>query len=254
MAIQKLTPLLPTDLQPLTTMEEVQLLRFYQSKVPEICRHFKFPPGVAATAHWLLARLSLRHSHMGIDDPKHSMLAAVLLATKCHNLHLTMEQFSGRIPNTNSTALLRLEFVLLSALEYRVNFFSPMDALAGFLLDYRQYLGDHSWDKQIPIKANDILGKICGTDSILFYTPARLAIIALCLAIDKDDDPTLKAFLTNRLPLTRIPSTTLEPLETSIANVKLLLSEKIDTNQVKAIDRRLIQIRKSLPPPCSSSS
>ncbi|PJF18131.1 hypothetical protein PSACC_02055 [Paramicrosporidium saccamoebae] len=230
-AVAGIKALLPADLEPPTAAEESALLQFYRLKIPELCRYFKFPPSVAATAHWLLTRLTLRHSWL-THDPKHTMLCCVWLATKCENLHLGMSDFAGKIPNTNVEWLGEMEFVLLAALEYQINFFAPATPLAGLLLDYK-IGGTGDFSAEMPMEAGKMLDRICATDALLLYKPATLAGCALKMACDS---PSMDAYLQEKCP------SSLEELP----RIKELLenASRIDAEQVKAIDRRLIQIRK----------
>jgi cyclin H len=229
---------LPSELSPLSPSEEVLMLAHYRSKIPDICRYFKFPSTIAPTASWFLTRLSLQMSLVE-EDPKHVMLSCILLASKCEGLHLTMEQYAPKIPNTNAETLLRLEFVLLRILEYRVHFFHPAEALAGFLVDYKGWSGER-WKKSMPEEARNILNRICGTDALLIYSPARLAAIALFLT----HQPSVSEYLQERLPVTRVLLSSNDPFEVSISIIEGMLDEKIDPEEIRSIDRRILQIRK----------
>lgn len=207
-----------------TEDDELTLLRHYQAKVPEICHFFKFSPGVVETAEWLLSRFSLRHSWLEYD-PKHIMLACILLATKCENLHLTMDQFAKKIPNTDAQLLLELEFVLLDAFDHVVLFFSPTVCLLGFWVQLK--------DAGIAVslglleQAKHQLATLIRTDAILLYRPSLLALFALALTLSELPDE-----MVNRIA------------EQDFALVKTLLATKVDPEKVKAVDRKLITIKK----------
>ena len=230
---------LPPELLPLSPSEEVLMLTHYRGKVFDICRYFKFPSTIAPTALWFLTRLSLRMSLVE-EDPKHVMLSCILLASKCGGLHLTMEQYTSKIPNTDAERLLGLEFVILRLLEYRVQFFHPAEALAGFLVDYKGW-SEEGWNQSIVEEAENILNRICGTDAILLYSPARLAVIALYLTSHQSF---IVEYLKERLSSTRVLLSSNESLEVSISIVEGMLNERVDPEEIKSIDRRILQIRK----------
>jgi hypothetical protein len=162
------------------------------------------------------------------------MLCCVWLATKCENLHLGMNDFAGKIPNTNIEWLGEMEFVLLAALEYQINFFAPAKPLAGLLLDYKiREMGDFS--DEMPVEAGKMLDRICATDALVLYKPVTLACCALKLACDS---PNMDAYLQEKFP------SSLEELP--LIQELLENASRVDSEQVKAIDRRLIQIRKHI--------
>lgn len=227
---------IPPDLEPLSPEEELLIIKHYHTKIPETCRYFKFPPSVAPYAHWLFTRLSLRLSVMDYD-PKHTMLACVLLATKLSDLHLTMEQFVGKIPNTDRELLVRLEFVLLASFEYRLHFFDPHLALAGFILDFQ---GQFELDEAIIKGATVLLDHICATDAILILPPSHLALVALSRALN---NPCLFSdYLQTRQKQLSVASDDLAQWHSTID--EFLSKMTVDLETVRAIDRRLINIRK----------
>jgi Cyclin, N-terminal domain len=61
--------------------EETKLLRYYQAKVQDVCRGFRFPGKVAATALMMFKRFYLAFSALD-HDPKNIMLTAIYLACK----------------------------------------------------------------------------------------------------------------------------------------------------------------------------
>lgn len=247
LAREQLQHRLSSELQEslLSPEEESLLFRYYQRKIPETCRYFRFPPAVTATAHWLFSRASLGLSVLQ-HDPKHLMLTAILLATKLEGLHLTMEQYAAKIPNTDGELLVELEFVLLAALEYKIYFFSPHAALAGLIMDLKVLTADE-WDSKWTTEASALLDRICATDALLRYSPARLAAVALLMVLSEGRH---RDALRDRLvPLARMRSSSLtESLEDTVQEVKSLLEgySAIDAETVKAIDRRLLQLRKAL--------
>lgn len=227
---------IPTDLEPLSAEEELLLIRHYHTKIPETCRYFKFPPSVAPYAHWLFTRLSLCLSVMQ-HDPKHTMLACVLLATKLSDLHLTMDQFVGKIPNTDRELLARLEFVLLASFEYRLHFFDPHLALAGFILDFQ---GCFELDEAVIKGATMLLDRICSTDAILILPPSHLALVSFSTALN---NPSLvDDYLLARSDSLAVSSDDL--VHWSFTINEHLAKMTVDLETVRAIDRRLISIRK----------
>lgn len=140
----------------LTPDEERKVESFYHDRIDEVCKFLAkqtgssseksaskipksqgLPCTVAPLAHSFLTRFYARNSVMS-TDPKHLMLTCVLLASKCCHMHLTMDQFAGRIPNTDHDLLLCLETRLLSALFFNVCPTSPLEFFIGILLDLAQ--------------------------------------------------------------------------------------------------------------------
>lgn len=208
----------------ITTEEEELLLSHFISKIAPTCSYFKMPPLVAMTARWILYRYSFKHSWMEWD-PKHVMLASILLASKCENLHLTADVFPGKLPNTNLELLLQLEFVLLAALDYNLHFFSPVPSLLGAAIALQL-------DVEQVKTARASLDRITATEAILCFRPSSLALAALKIA----------GLLENPRSFSLSQPDNLDDIVTFCTE---LTFHKIDPEKVKSIDRKLIQLRKS---------
>lgn len=72
------------------------LVRFYTSKIPGLCKAFRFPLSVDAAACAFMHRFYLRHSPIEYS-PKDVMLTCLYLASKTENATLTLKEFAGRI-------------------------------------------------------------------------------------------------------------------------------------------------------------
>lgn len=73
-------------LRPPSLAEEAKLLRYYESKIRDICRGFGFPNKVSAAAIVFLKRFYVTHSTLE-HDPKDVVLTMIYLAGKV-SLHL----------------------------------------------------------------------------------------------------------------------------------------------------------------------
>ena len=71
----------PPKLKVVRLEEEARLLRYYQNKIQDVCRGFRFPAKVSATALLLFKRFYLGFSALD-HDPKNIMLTAIYLACK----------------------------------------------------------------------------------------------------------------------------------------------------------------------------
>ena len=231
---------------PLTIQEEALMTRFYLLKIQDVCRHFKFPITVGPVASWLLLRHSLTSSWMQVEA-KHTMLACVLLASKCENLHLTLEQFANRVPNTKIELLVECEMKVLQAVEYQICFFQPIEVLGALLADLKIWCKQERdqtimWDEQIVKKAVGFLNKFAASELVLLCTPFALATLAL-LQLD-EQNLLIERYLQQRLSkLDHQIKVALENIDQSMATIA---DTRVDTELVKAIDRRLLTIRNKL--------
>lgn len=216
------------DIEPISVDEEYAILRFYLSKIPTTCSFYKMPPSVSTVASWFLIRYSLRHSWMEWD-PKHVMLSCILVASKCENLHLTATQFPGALPNTNLELICQLEMVIIAALDYNLHFFTPLLPLTGIAMQEGGG-GGRRWDGERWKTVRATCEKICATDAVLLYSPRIIAYLACLL---------------NDVPLPSSADMIDFDRDAAKALCQELLAYQIDTEQIKAVDRRLIQIRKT---------
>lgn len=253
--------------------EEMALyVRYYQSKLLDTCKYFRFPLAVVLTGSWLLARYHRRCSPLTVDT-KHVMLACILLASKCHSLHLTQEQFLGRIPNTDASLVADLEVsTVLPVLEYQIHFYSPLEPLGGLLIDMEVVRrGEEDPDrgmmadggktsdaasiastspqksKDIPADAMAMLARLCATDALFLYTPAQLALLALLLV----DEAGTRKYITCREELlseTHSIGAMIKNMDEALGEVRSMLAEldTLQAAQIKDIDRRVLQLRRCI--------
>lgn len=263
--------------------EEMALyIRYYQSKLLDTCKYFRFPLAVALTGSWLLARYHRRCSPLTVDT-KHVMLACILLASKCHSLHLTQEQFLGRIPNTDAGLVADLEVgTVLPALEYQIHFYSPLEPLGGLLLDMEAVGGGErsinamivtepeeasvttpptspsppststltSPEKPegIPANAMTMITRLCATDAIFLYSPAQLALLALLLVDEVGTREYIRCRRELLLSGTHSLGSVIDHMDEALGGARSMLAEldALQAGQIKDIDRKVLQLRKHL--------
>jgi len=253
--------LAPDLVQPdlLLSLEEERLVcRFYHTRVDEVCKFLArqaasktasgssqgLPRTVAPLAHSFMTRFYARRSVMA-TDAKHVMLACVLLASKCCHMHLSMDQFAGRIPTTNRDLLVCMETLLLSALGFDLSARSPSDCLLGLCVEHCVRPGPAggltgSSSQGVPastgatcralwLEGVDLLDRMSSTDLCLLYAPGYLARLALCVV-----EPSLSEKLVH---------------EEDLQIVSRLLNERDQfdggADAMKSLDRRLHQVRKA---------
>lgn len=92
-------------------------------------------------------------------------------------MHLTMDNFISKIPNTQSDLIIQLEVVVLAANDFRIPHFSPIPCLYGFIFDSLSILDKLSEYQEFSQIALDRLQIACMIDEImLIETPSHVAL------------------------------------------------------------------------------
>ena len=135
-AVKKLPPAGPgtSVAAPLQPHDERMLRYFYETKLQEVCREenaqdpTRFTDRVMFAALMYFKRFFLRVSLME-EDPKHVMLAALLVAGKVEEERIEPDDLLKYSPKLKLEALLALELRMLEALSFQLVTVSPFRAL-----------------------------------------------------------------------------------------------------------------------------
>ena len=120
----------------------------------------------------------------GLNISQIFRLACIYIGTKTQNMHLTMDNFVSKIPNTQPDLIIQLEVVVLAANNFQVPQFSPIPCLYGFVFDSLSILGKIIKYQEFSQKALDRLQIALLIDDImLIESPSH---IALACALDFD--------------------------------------------------------------------
>lgn len=104
-------------------------------------------------------------------------LACIYLATKTQNLHLTMDIFISKIPNTNPELIIQMEVIVLESNDFRPPQFSLVTCVYGFLLDSLPIIEKISEYQDILQTALDRLQVAFMIDEIvLIESPSHVAL------------------------------------------------------------------------------
>lgn len=168
-------------------------------------------------------------------DPKHVMLSCILVATKLENLHLTMSDFAGKVPNCQTDLILTIELALLEALDFNLHFFHPHSCLSGLFIDMQATIDGLNED--LIISAGKILDNLIMTDALVTETPSHLAMAAFFICAEQQfmqwADRRLSAIIE------------MHNLKEILVRIQSFLSaiKPLDQVKLKEVDKRLIKAR-----------
>lgn len=92
-------------------------------------------------------------------------------------MHLTMDQFISKIPNSQTDLIVKFEIVVLEASDFRPPIFSPITCLYGFILDALPILNNISEYQEFSQKALERLQVSFLIDAIILTeTPSHIAL------------------------------------------------------------------------------
>ena len=113
---------LPTQIKHLSLpySDACLLTAYFAQRIPAVCEVFALNIGVHCTACLLHQGYYQGRSILGGPDPKHLMLAAVLLASKLHSHHIRLSDYLRKLPGAQEQLLLEAELLLLHAVSFRV--------------------------------------------------------------------------------------------------------------------------------------
>lgn len=209
--------------------EELTLVRLYVSKIPQLCGAFKFVEEVEATAETFLKRFYLKNTVMDWH-PKNVMLTALFLAAKTANSPIAIETYTSRIPKTQPSDVLELEFLVAQSLDFEFTVWHAHRALWG--LGCAKTVQDPPADLyDIYRKALEFIRKARLTDCEFIYTPSQIALAAI---------HELSAELAMRWAVTKgMDEATANRICKDISSVVEREVKVIDVEAVREVDRRL---------------
>lgn len=172
---------------PISLQEERLYLAFFCQLVVQTCQFFGFNTQVKATAVSFFKKFYLENSVMDVH-PKYVVYTAVFLAAKLENCFYSISSFCSKLPKTEPSDVLDLEFQLLSALKFTLLVHHPYRPLYGFFLDLQLVLLGTD-----PVEGTnvDTIGKLYDkakqwlnqhyllSDLSFFFTPPQIALAAL---------------------------------------------------------------------------
>ncbi|KAM0901438.1 hypothetical protein ACQ4PT_019985 [Festuca glaucescens] len=122
-----------SSVKPLSCEEEQMMRRFYEQKIQEVCKAFKFPHKIQATAIIYFKRFYLQWSVME-HHPKHIMLTCVYSSCKVEENHVSAEEL-GKGINQDHQIILNNEMIVLKSLDFDLIVFAPYRSIEGFIDD-----------------------------------------------------------------------------------------------------------------------
>lgn len=190
LAVKKLQSAGPgtSEAAPLQPEEERMLRYWYETKLQEVCREenaqdpTRFTDRVMFAALMYFKRYFLRASLME-EDPKHVMLAALLVAGKVEEERIEPDDLLRKYnPKLKLEMLLALELRMLEALSFQLVTVSPFRALQGFLQDLQSEVSKESDLEQLHTLACDFIRRSLCDDAPFLFTPQQLALAGLAEA------------------------------------------------------------------------
>jgi len=218
----------------ITPPEEDLLRRHYEFKIQDIARLMQLPDKVQATAITFLKRFFLSYSVMD-HDPLQIMLASVYVACKTEEHHISAEEF-GKTLSVNCDTILEMEIVLLQGLHFQFVVYHPYTPLHGFIIDLKEKRITADTDS-VWTEATAIINRLLTTDAALLYSPSQIALAALSRAC-KNQKKDLSGYMAQFASLEQYPV-----MIGCLAKIDALIdaagSQKVDSGEVKRVDRKL---------------
>jgi len=185
-------PLKPTNF--MTADDQKTLALFYETKIFDYCRVFKFSRNVLATSIVYFKRFYLYCSMMQYA-PKNIVLTCLFLACKSENSYIALDEFLKKVPNGPSAETIKeLELTVSQHIRFEYQIQSPFWALHGFYLDIQAFLNGP--DKDIVNLEDNSQRKLQSTfkgsydyalislygDLVFLYWPSQIALACLMVA------------------------------------------------------------------------
>lgn len=175
-----------SDQTALSAEEEADLRTFHESKIIDVCTHFKFDLQVLTAAILLHKRFYLKRSMLQGKDPKHIMLACIFLGTKVGNLHLEASFITGKVAGSDPKVVLELEFHVLSNVGFNLDF-PPLDAVfRGLFLFFGSLLPQVQVQRVEEQIFPAVIHRILLSDLLLAYPVKKVALAVTLHWIEKE--------------------------------------------------------------------
>lgn len=205
-----------------TSEEALVLFRFQHSSIPKICEKFDLPVTTQLLAHLLLSKYSLKHSVL-THDMKHVMVTCCYFATKLDNVRLAFTDLCAGIKNLNPHSIEAIEFVLLEMLDFHPWVFTAYPCALSIALEMNllRQIDHESLEKNLAL--------VYQTDMPLMFNEAHISIYVLCKLFSKE-----------------LLSPLIEKFDFVFEDLNQYSTpEAIKMEQLKDVDRRVLQYRKN---------
>jgi cyclin H len=159
----------------LTLEEEQILLKFYHSKIKELCQILQCSDIVYATATIFFKRFHLKYAIFE-NDPSDIAVASLLLAAKVENMHINIGEICKKIPGLHSIGLERSEILVAKSLDYQFMVLNVYTPLYGLFLDSQSHVLDHDKLYNSYKLAVDRAHISYLTDVYMIYTASQVAL------------------------------------------------------------------------------
>jgi cyclin H len=180
------------DFEKLTVEDEDLILNIFISVFPNVLKQtFNFSERLWAVAITYFRRFFINNSVMDYDV-KQCFFACVLLACKTEEERKNNQPFQYMCDrrlsqkDIDKDTVLALEYVILDALKFHIEVFTPYMPLTGFLIDIQTKLSDivdYEQVRMIQKEAESLIKKACTTQAILLFPPSQIALAALRYAL-----------------------------------------------------------------------
>jgi cyclin H len=163
----------------ITAHDQITLCRFYESKILDYCKYFKFDRDVQSTAILYFKRFFTKHSVIEYD-PKIILLTCLFLATKVENFKISLNSFLSKLPKAPShDELTACEWTVSQGIDFHYLIHHLHVAVHGVFLDIQAY---HK-EQQDTLKqiydayktVNEIIPTVHMSDILLLYPPSQVS-------------------------------------------------------------------------------
>lgn len=155
----------------LSAPEENDLRMFFERKILDICKIFKFSTYIQTSAILLHKRFYLKNSVMK-HDAKHIMVASIFVAMKVGNIRKECKFLTSKVSGIDEARLLECECILLQDVRFVFQFPDVEATLMGYLMLIRKIFAQENFTLATDVvqKIPHIIRMICLSDVLLLYS------------------------------------------------------------------------------------
>ncbi|PVU85997.1 hypothetical protein BB561_003206 [Smittium simulii] len=221
----------------ISAKEEQLMVAFYETKIKDYVKVYRFNKNIGATAIIYLKRFYLHNTVLDYH-PKQIMLTCLFLATKVENYYILIESFTKPLKQISPEDVLKFELLVSQSLGFDFCVKNPYNAIYGYFLDIQEYYDDNSKIAKLYSGVVSLVETSLYTDCGLMFMPSQIALAVWKIAA-KD------GALDFDMQVTFPNSEQLKDLYSILDQIELIISKHTspEIGMIREIDKKLIYCR-----------
>ncbi|PVU86430.1 hypothetical protein BB560_006723 [Smittium megazygosporum] len=159
----------------LTAEEERNMVGFYETKIRDYAKVFKFNKNISATAIMFLKRFYIHNTVLDYH-PKQTMLTCLFLATKVENYYISIDSFTRPLKTISPEDVLQFELLVSQSLRFDFQVSNPFNSATGLFFDIQKHYEDHTTLVKVYAAVIALIEKSLFTDCGLMFMPSQIAL------------------------------------------------------------------------------